>query len=89
MKKGEMRIVIKPEDINCNPENVTEMSEAELVEEHFRRLKKDPAYDPDFPPKIWVYHDEVSYMDQLEGIWGKKWGAQGIGKLKEVLVAPP
>ncbi|MBI4320581.1 MAG: hypothetical protein HY675_18985 [Chloroflexi bacterium] len=33
--------------------------------------------------------DSFSYLDELERVWGKNWGAQGIGKLKEVALAKP
>lgn len=37
-------------------------------------------------PDFCRYQKEVSYLDELETIWGKRWGAQGIGKLREVAV---
>lgn len=48
-----------------------------------------PAYEPNKPPQWYKYHKEVGYMDELEKIWGKKWGAQGIGKLREVALVRP
>ena len=32
---------------------------------------------------------KVSYLDELELIWGKRWGAQGIGRLREVAMVRP
>lgn len=52
-------------------------------------LKDYPAYEPHKPPQWYRYHREVSYLDELEKIWGKRWGAQGIGKLREVAVVRP
>jgi N-dimethylarginine dimethylaminohydrolase len=52
-------------------------------------LKDYPAYEPHKPPQWYKFHTEVSYLDELEKIWGKKWGAQGIGKLREVAVVRP
>ena len=30
-----------------------------------------------------------AYLDELERIWGKPWGAQGIGRLREVAMVRP
>ena len=40
-------------------------------------------------PQYHRYHAEVSYLDELPLIWGKKWGAQGIGRLREVAMVKP
>ncbi len=91
MKRGELRIKIKAEDVNCNPDNVAQMTEEQILAEHHRRAALDPGAPdkPGMPPKAWIYHDQVSYEDELETLWGKKWGAQGIGKLREVFLNPP
>lgn len=52
-------------------------------------LKDFPYYEPNKPPQYHKYQSEISYLDELERIWGKKWGAQGIGKLREVVVIRP
>ena len=52
-------------------------------------LEKFPAYEPGKPPQWYRYHAEVGYLDELEKIWGKRWGAQGIGKLREVAMVRP
>ncbi len=53
------------------------MEEAKMAE-----LKDYPAYESNKPPQWYRYHKEVSYLDELEKVWGKRWGAQGIGKLE-------
>ena len=40
------------------------------------------------PLRNWMLH-EMDFYDEVEKIWGKKWGAEGIGKLREVLVSRP
>jgi len=52
-------------------------------------LRDFPFYEPNKPPQYYKYHSKISYLDELERIWGKRWGAQGIGKLREVTVAKP
>ena len=47
-----------------------------------------PDYRKDAPPDVYKLRD-YSYLDEYQSIWGRPWGAQGIGRLKEVgLVAP-
>jgi len=46
-------------------------------------------YEKGKVPQYHRYHAEVSYLDELERIWGKKWGAQGIGRLREVAMVSP
>lgn len=53
------------------------------------KLTDYPFYEPGKPPQYYSYHQEVDYLEELELIWGKRWGAQGIGKLKEVAVIRP
>lgn len=83
------RIKINPNDILCNPRNVTEMPKTKVDEEHKKRLAKDPTYEPGKTVKSYLFHDNISYEDELESLWGKKWGAQGIGKLKEIMLGTP
>ena len=51
--------------------------------------KDFPYYEEGKVPQYHRYHAEVSYLDELERIWGKKWGAQGIGRLREVAMIKP
>jgi len=52
-------------------------------------LTRFPYYEPGRVPQYHRYHAEVSYLDELELIWGKRWGAQGIGRLREVAMIRP
>jgi N-dimethylarginine dimethylaminohydrolase len=36
----------------------------------------------------WLLH-ETDFYEEVEPIWGRRWGAEGIGKLREVLVSRP
>jgi N-dimethylarginine dimethylaminohydrolase len=51
-------------------------------------LENYPDYEPGKAPKTEVLQ-EISYLDELERIWGKNWGSQGIGKLREVALIRP
>lgn len=46
-------------------------------------IERYPDYVPGKPPQLEPLH-QASYLDELESIWGKLWGCQGIGKLREV-----
>ena len=48
-----------------------------------------PFYEEGKVPQYYRYHAKVSYLDELERIWGKPWGAQGIGRLREVAMVRP
>jgi arginine deiminase len=52
-------------------------------------LARFPFYEEGKVPQYHRYHSEVSYLDELALIWGKRWGAQGIGKLREVAMVRP
>lgn len=47
-----------------------------------------PWYEPGKPLRNWMLH-ETDFVDEVERIWGRPWGAEGIGKLREVLVSRP
>src|SRR5262245_18391007 len=47
-------------------------------------LNEFPFNVPGQPPDFERYHVEVAFRDELERIWGEPWGAQGIGRLREV-----
>jgi len=53
------------------------------------QLQSFPFYEPGKVPQYQRYHAEVSYLDELALIWGKRWGAQGIGPLREVAMVRP
>jgi N-dimethylarginine dimethylaminohydrolase len=47
-----------------------------------------PWYEAGKPLRNWMLH-EIDFNDEVEQIWGRPWGAQGIGRLREVLVSRP
>lgn len=53
------------------------------------KLTDYPFYEPNKPPQYFNYHGAVSFVDEVEKITGKRWGAQGVGKLREVVVVKP
>lgn len=53
-----------------------------------RVLDELPWFDPGRPLHNWMLH-ETDFYDEVEQIWGRRWGAEGIGKLREVLVSRP
>jgi hypothetical protein len=40
-----------------------------------------PWFDAGQPLHNWMLHD-TDFYDEVEQIWGKRWGAEGIGKLR-------
>ena len=51
------------------------------------RLENIPGYEPGKPAHRM---DDVTFMDELEAMWGRKWGAQsGLGELRVVLLNRP
>jgi N-dimethylarginine dimethylaminohydrolase len=53
-------------------------------------LENYPDYEPGRPPRVEKLQ-RISYLEEVERIWGAKWkqGAQGIGKLREVVLIKP
>jgi N-dimethylarginine dimethylaminohydrolase len=51
-------------------------------------LDELPWFDAGRPLHNWMLH-ETDFYDEVEQIWGRRWGAEGIGKLREVLVSRP
>jgi N-dimethylarginine dimethylaminohydrolase len=51
-------------------------------------LKNLPWFERGKPTKNWLLH-ETDFYDEVDKIWGKKWGAEGLGRLREVLVSRP
>jgi hypothetical protein len=60
------------------------------AEEHDERalLETLPWFEPGKPLRNWMLH-ETDFYDEVEQIWGRRWGAEGIGTLREVLVSRP
>lgn len=51
-------------------------------------VRELPWFEPGKPLRNWMLH-ETDFSDEVEQIWGRPWGAEGIGTLREVLVARP
>src|SRR3954468_10409037 len=51
-------------------------------------LEQLPWLEPGKPLRNYILH-ETDFYDEVEQIWGRPWGAEGIGTLREVLVAAP
>jgi len=51
-------------------------------------LTRLPWFEPGQPLHNWELHD-TDFYEEVEQIWGRRWGAEGIGKLREVLVSRP
>jgi N-dimethylarginine dimethylaminohydrolase len=51
-------------------------------------LEQLPWFDAGQPLHNWMLH-ETDFYDEVEQVWGQRWGAEGIGKLREVLVSRP
>jgi N-dimethylarginine dimethylaminohydrolase len=86
---GETSITLEPDDLPAQPASLAEMSNDELDAEHHRRQENDPTFEAGRAPAAWKFHDEISYEQELEPLWGKKWGNQGVGKLREVMLNVP
>ena len=52
-------------------------------------LERFPGFVPGAVPQYTEYHEQVDFLDELEAIWGERWGAQGIGRLRKVALTPP
>src|SRR2546430_14387033 len=51
-------------------------------------LQTLPWFEPGKPLRNYMLH-ETDFYDEVEQIWGRRWGAEGIGTLREVLVSRP
>ena len=60
------------------------------AEGHDERALLDtlPWFESGKPLRNWMLH-ETDFYDEVEQIWGRRWGAEGIGTLREVLVSRP
>jgi N-dimethylarginine dimethylaminohydrolase len=65
-------------------------SSPRTADEHDERavLETLPWFEPGKPLRNWMLH-ETDFNDEVEQIWGRRWGAEGIGTLREVLVSRP
>lgn len=53
-----------------------------------RVLSELPWFEDGKPLHNWMLH-ETDFYDEVEQVWGRRWGAEGIGTLREVLVSRP
>jgi N-dimethylarginine dimethylaminohydrolase len=51
-------------------------------------LETLPWFEHGKPLRNWMLH-ETDFYEEVEQIWGQRWGAEGIGTLREVLVSRP
>ncbi|MGH9063198.1 MAG: hypothetical protein ACRD0L_04360, partial [Acidimicrobiales bacterium] len=51
-------------------------------------LSRHPWFEPGQPLHNWMLH-ETDFYEEVGQIWGRRWGAEGIGTLREVLVFSP
>jgi N-dimethylarginine dimethylaminohydrolase len=51
-------------------------------------LAELPWFEPGKPLHNWMLA-ETDFYDEVGEIWGRRWGAEGIGRLREVLVSRP
>jgi N-dimethylarginine dimethylaminohydrolase len=51
-------------------------------------LEQLPWFERGRPLHNWLLHD-TDFYDEVDQIWGQRWGAEGIGTLREVLVSRP
>jgi N-dimethylarginine dimethylaminohydrolase len=65
-------------------------SSPRIAQEHdeLAVVEELPWFESGKPLRNWMLH-ETDFYDEVEQIWGKRWGAEGIGTLREVLVSRP
>jgi len=51
-------------------------------------VKQYPDYRPSQPPDL-LKIAGASYLDEFQSVWGRQWGAMGIGRLREVGLSKP
>ena len=51
-------------------------------------LETLPWFEPGKPLRNYMLY-ESDFYDEVEQVWGRRWGAEGIGTLREVLVSRP
>jgi N-dimethylarginine dimethylaminohydrolase len=65
-------------------------SSPRIAEEHDELAVQEelPWFEPGKPLRNWMLH-QTDFYDEVEQIWGRRWGAEGIGTLRAVLVSRP
>lgn len=51
-------------------------------------LEELPWFEQGKPLRNFMLH-ESDFYDEVDQVWGRRWGAEGIGTLREVLVSRP
>ncbi|PYM78705.1 MAG: hypothetical protein DME13_28295 [Candidatus Rokuibacteriota bacterium] len=51
-------------------------------------LTRYPDYRGDFPPDVYQLH-RFGHLEEYEAEWGRRWGANGIGRLRDVALSRP
>ena len=51
-------------------------------------LEQYPDYRKDQPPDVYKL-GVANYLDEFQSIWGRQWGAMGMGRLREVALCKP
>ncbi len=83
------RVPFRVVDADGNTTELTYSSPRRAAEHDERGAVRGlPWFDPQEPLHNWILH-ETDFYDEVEQIWGRRWGAEGIGKLREVLVSRP
>jgi N-dimethylarginine dimethylaminohydrolase len=83
------RVPFRVVDADGRPTELT-YSSPRVAAEHdeMEVVSRLPWFEPGKPLRNWMLH-ETDFVDEVEEIWGRPWGAEGIGTLREVLVARP
>ena len=66
------------------------MNESQIASETSLELEKLatlPWFETGRPCRTDIFHERDFYKEQ-EALWGR-WGAQGIGQLRKVMLTPP
>ncbi len=61
---------------------------AQAEHDEWQVLEQLPWFERGKPLRNWMLH-ETDFYDEVEAIWGRRFGAEGIGTLREVLVSRP
>ena len=51
-------------------------------------LTRYPDYRGDAPPDVYQLH-RFGHLEEYEAEWGRRWGANGIGRLRDVALSRP
>jgi N-dimethylarginine dimethylaminohydrolase len=83
------RLSFKLVDADGHTTELTYSSPHPAADHHEQSVLDElPWFDAGQPLHNWMLH-ETDFYDEVEQIWGRRWGAEGIGTLREVLVSRP